>query len=142
MIALVRARNLELASKLENSQKELQSSVEQKMKENSELLQSSHKELQSSVEQMKESNDQMREKFRRENEKLVEQFRLETQKITQDFSKRLQVETSKLSHQVRELQCNTEKELTVVQGSFRDSVRRSIPRQNSNPETTWKLGQR
>jgi hypothetical protein len=47
MIASVKTGNLELASKLENSHKEFQGSVEQKIRE---------------------SNDKMREEIRRENE--------------------------------------------------------------------------
>jgi hypothetical protein len=60
----------------------------------------------------------MREEIHRENEKLVEQFRLENQKLNQEFSGRLQAETSKLSFQVRQLQSDTEKELTAVQGKL------------------------
>jgi hypothetical protein len=64
---------------------------------------------------MKESNDQMREEIRRENEKLVEKFLLETQqKLSPKFSGKLQAETYKLSRQVRQLQGDMERELTMV----------------------------
>jgi 23S rRNA pseudoU1915 N3-methylase RlmH len=86
-------------------------SVEQKMKENNELLQSS-------VEQMKEGNNQFIEEFRRENKVQVEQSPLETQTITLNFSEGLQAETPKLAHQVSELQCDAEEELTAVQGKL------------------------
>jgi hypothetical protein len=79
MTASTRARKLELARKFENSNKELQSSAEQKIKER---------------------NNWMREEVLRENDKLVEQFQLENEKPSQEFSGRLQAGTSKLSRQV------------------------------------------
>ncbi|PNF40794.1 hypothetical protein B7P43_G16809, partial [Cryptotermes secundus] len=95
----MKAGNEELASKLEEklreNNKKLQSRVQKKLKESKE-------ELQNHVEQkMKESNGQMREEIRREK--------------TRSSTKKFQSETSKLSHQVRQLQGDTERELTTVQ---------------------------
>jgi hypothetical protein len=100
VIASMKAGNLELVNKLQESNQELLNSVEQK------------------INRLQESNDQMRAEIRVENEKVVKRVQLETQKLRQDFSEGLKSETSKLSRQIRQVREDNERELAVVQEKF------------------------
>lgn len=84
--ASTRAGNLELTSTLENSNKGLQGSVEQEVRQSNDGLQGS---VERKINKLQECNDQMREEIRRENENLIITVSARKSETESEFSDKL-----------------------------------------------------